>query len=117
VRTIALLYDQARYLPELHAWNRADRLRAMVENTEIIYSIASATRSPGSYTFKWDGKDQHGKFVKAGAYTVFIEVAREHGTYQIIRQELDFSGAAKRVDLAANVEVAAASLDYRKISR
>jgi thiamine biosynthesis lipoprotein ApbE len=117
VRTIALLFDQTRYLPELRAWYRADRLRAMAENTDIAYSVSSATRSPGSYTFKWDGKDQQGKFVKAGTYTVFIEVAREHGTYQIIRQELDFSGAARRVDLPANVEVAAASLDYRKISR
>jgi thiamine biosynthesis lipoprotein ApbE len=117
VRTIALLYDQTRYLPELRAWYRADRLRAMAENTDIVASVASATRSPGSYTFKWDGKDQQGKLVKAGSYTVFIEVAREHGTYQLIRQELDFSGAAKRVDLPPNVEVAAASLDYRKIGR
>jgi thiamine biosynthesis lipoprotein ApbE len=117
VRTIALLYDQTRYLPELRAWYRADRLRAMAENTDIVSSVSSATRSPGSYTFKWDGKDQQGKLVKAGTYTVNLEVAREHGTYQIIRQELDFSGAAKRVELPANVEVAAASLDYRKISR
>jgi thiamine biosynthesis lipoprotein ApbE len=117
VRTIALLYDQSRYLPELRAWYRADRLRAMAENTEIVWSVASATRSPGSYTFKWNGKDQQGKFVKAGTYTVFIEVAREHGTYQLIRQELDFSGTVKRVDLPANIEVATASLDYRKIAR
>ncbi|NOT64073.1 MAG: DUF2271 domain-containing protein, partial [Acidobacteria bacterium] len=47
-------------------------------------------------------------------YTVFIEVAREHGTYQLTRQEMEFRGVAKQVTLAANPEMASASLDYHK---
>jgi thiamine biosynthesis lipoprotein len=116
VRTIALWYQKSRYLPELKAWYRNDRLRATAEGTDIIDSVASATRSPGSYTFKWDGKDQQGKLVKPGPYSVVIEVAREHGTYQIIRQEMDFSGVAKRVVLPGGIEVTEALLDYHRIA-
>ena len=36
-----------------------------------------------------------GKPVKPGKYTVCIEVTREHGTYQVYRQEMDFSGTAQ----------------------
>lgn len=48
---------------------------------------------------KWDGKDNAGKLVKAGKYTVLIEAVREHGTDRILRQEMDFNGAPKQVRL------------------
>jgi hypothetical protein len=54
--------------------------------------------------------------VKAGKYTVCIEAAREHGTYQIIHQEMDFSGTPQQVKLPGNTELSSASLDYRKSS-
>ncbi|HMZ23119.1 MAG TPA: DUF2271 domain-containing protein, partial [Blastocatellia bacterium] len=63
---------------------------------------------------KWDGKDDKGKLVKPGKYTVLIEAAREHGTYQLIRQEMDFSGVPKQINLPGNVEITSASLDYHK---
>lgn len=116
VRTIALWFDKDRWLPDLKAWYRGDRLRAMAEGTEIAGSVSSATRPPGKYTLRWDGKDDKGKAVKPGKYTVCIEAAREHGTYQILRQEMDFSGAPKQVQLPGNTEIAGASLDYRKAS-
>lgn len=77
-------------------------------------SVSSATRPGGKYTLKWDGKDNAGKFVKAGKYTVCIEAAREHGAYQVIRQEVDFNGAPKQLQLPGNQEIASASLDYHK---
>ena len=116
VRTLTVLYRpaEARFLADLRAWYRSDRLRAMAEGTEILGSVSSATRSPGRYTFKWDLKDQQGQMVKPGTYTVSIEAAREHGTYQIIRQAIDFAGSPKQVQLPINgVEISAASLDYR----
>jgi len=119
VRTLTVLYrpNEARFLADLRAWYRGDRLRAMAEGTEIIGSVSSATRSPGRYTFKWDMKDQQGKPVRPGAYTVLIEAAREHGTYQIMRQSMDFSGAPKQVQLPINgIEITAASLDYHQTS-
>jgi hypothetical protein len=117
VRTLTVLYRdrEARYLAELRQWYRADRLRAMAEGTEILSSVSSATRAPGRYTFKWDMKDEQGKVVKPGTYTVCIEAAREHGTYQLMRQPIDVGGADKQVTLPINgIEVTAASIDYRK---
>jgi len=88
---------------------------SLPEGTEILDSVSSATRAPGRYTLTWDGKDNTGKLVKAGPYTMYIEAAREHGTYQIIRQEMDFSGVARKIDLPGNVEIASASLDYHRV--
>jgi len=117
VRTLTVLYrtNEARFLADLRAWYRADRLRALSEGTEILNSVSSATRSPGKYTFKWDLKDHQGTLVKPGTYTVCIEAAREHGTYQIMRQAIDLAGTDKQVSVPVNgIEIAAASLDYHK---
>lgn len=114
VRTVSLWYQKPRWLPDLKAWNRSDRLRATTEGNEVTGSISSATRPPGKYTLKWDGKDNAGKLVKAGKYTVCIEAAREHGTYQLIRQEMEFNETPKLIQLPGNTEIASASLDYRK---
>lgn len=117
VKTLALWYEKPRWLPDLRAWNRADRLRTLAEGTSIVSIVSSATRAPGRYTLAWDGKDQQGKPVKPGLYTVAIEAAREHGTYQIMRQEIDLSGSTpKHIDLVGNLEVSAAALDYRRIA-
>lgn len=114
VRTIALWYQKPRWLPDMKSWSRGERLRSMAEGSDLISSVSSATRPAGKYTVKWDGKDNHGKLVAPGKYTVFIEAAREHGTYQIIRHEMDFRGAAQQINLPGNAEIASASLDYRK---
>ena len=117
VRTLALWYEKPRWLPDLKSWYRDDRLRALAEGTEISHSVSSATRPPGRYTLRWDGKDNKGKLVLAGKYTVCVEAAREHGTYQLMRQDLEFTGVPKQVQLPGNTEVESVSLDYRKVSR
>lgn len=114
LRTLALWYQGARWLPDLRAWSHADHLRAMADGTQIAASVASATRGPGKYTLRWDGKDGGGQAVKPGTYTVVIEVAREHGSHQIMRQEMAFAGQPQHFDLPANLEVKSAALDYRR---
>jgi len=116
VKTIALWYHEDRYLTEMKAWYRSDRVRAMAEGKEIVRSISGATRGPGRYSLKWDGKDNDGKTVKAGKYTVYLEVAREHGTYQLVKQEIEFNGTPRKVEFPANTEVAASSFDYHKLA-
>ena len=66
VRTLALWYQKHRWLPDLRAWYRGDRMRAMAEGSEITPGVSSATRPAGKYTVKWDGKDNAGKLVKPG---------------------------------------------------
>jgi FAD:protein FMN transferase len=114
VRTIALWYEKPRWLPELRAWHHDVFLRASTDRRESKASVSSATRPPGRYTLKWDGKDDTGKFVKEGTYTVNLEAAREHGTYQILRQEMDFTGTPKQIDLKGGTEISAASLNYER---
>jgi hypothetical protein len=89
-------------------------MRAMAEGSDNPKSLTGATRSPGKYTLKWDGKDNAGKPVKPGKYTVFVEATREHGTDQIMRQEFDFNGTPKQVTLPGGLELAGATLDYHK---
>lgn len=114
VRTLALWIEKTRWLPDLKGWYRSDRLRALAENTELTNSVSSATRPPGKYTLQWDLKDQAGQAVKPGRYTLCIEASREHGTYQILRQEVDLSGAAKQFTLTGGTEIESAAIDYRK---
>jgi hypothetical protein len=54
---------------------------------------------------------------KAGRYTVHIKASREHGTYQVSRQEMEFAATAARVQLPGNTEIASITLDYRKGDR
>lgn len=109
VRSLALWYQKPRYLSDLRSWSR------YVQGSKFSPSITSATRSPGKYTLKWDGKDDQGNPLKEGSYFVNIEAAREHGTYQFMRQEMDFSGTPKQVELRGNTEIASATLDYHAI--
>jgi thiamine biosynthesis lipoprotein len=116
VRTIALWYNKDRWLPELRAWYRSDRLRSMAEGSDITHSVSSATRSPGHYTLQWDGKDNQGKPVKPGKYTVYIECAREHGGYDLFHKEIDCNGTPAKMDLPKGNEIASGTLDYHKLA-
>lgn len=113
VRTLTVWYNKPKWLRDLRAWYTAnhDTYNDLAGN---MPSIAGATRSAGKYAIKWDGKDDKGELVKSGKYTINIEVAREHGTYQLITQEIKCAGADKQIELPANTEVATASLSYNK---
>lgn len=114
VRTLALWTQKPRWIADLKQWYRDDQVRNLTEGTDISKTVSSATRPPGRYTLKWDGKDNEGKPVKAGKYTICIEAAREHGGYDIQRQELNFESKPQQVALPAAKELGAVTLDYRK---
>ena len=114
VRTLCLWTQNPRWLPELKQWYRDDQVRNLSEGTDISKTVSSATRPPGHYTLKWDGKDNEGKLVKAGKYTVVVEASREHGTYQIERHEMNFDQQPQQATLPSGKELGAVTLDYRK---
>ncbi len=87
VRQIALWYNKPRWLNEMHSWYAA-YYGNFSAGSNNISSTTSATRAPGKYSLKWDGKDDKGNLVKQGSYTIYIEAAREHGTYQLMSQEI-----------------------------
>ncbi len=105
IRRLALWYRKPRWLPDLREFTSTLREVNMDEN-----SIASATRSAGNYSLIWDGKNDAGDFVPQGIYTVFIESAREHGTYQLIKQAVKCDEKIKNIAIPGNPEIASASL-------
>jgi thiamine biosynthesis lipoprotein ApbE len=112
VRQIALWFNKQKWLNEIRSWYATYYHDFSAGNADLS-STSSATRSPGKYTLKWDGKDDKGNFVKQGTYTLYIEAAREHGTYQLMTQAFD-TKKPQHIDIAGNTEVSSASLDYRK---
>ena len=114
VRTLALWSQKPRWLPELKQWYHDDQIRTLADGTDISKTIASATRPPGAYTLKWDGKDDEGKLVKAGKYTLCVESSREHGGYQLERRTLDLDAQPQQAQIPAGKELGQISFDYRK---
>ena len=114
VRAISLWSEKPRYLDELRNWYR-DYPMVTRFGGELSPSISSATRPPGKYTLRWDGKDDKGNPVKPGKYTILVEAAREHGGYDLMRQEVDFDGKTPvQFTLPAGNEIAGVQLDYGK---
>jgi thiamine biosynthesis lipoprotein len=112
VKTIALWYNKGRWLPDLRDWYRKNG-STLAADPNTFVSITSSTRSPGKYTMKWDGKDEKGVTLKPGKYTVHIEVAREHGGYDLLEQELNCSSADQQFTLKGNSEVGTINLAYK----
>lgn len=119
VRTVVLWLSQGgagpeRWLPDLKRWYRLDDERKQISTIDLVHTISRPTRQPGKYSAVWDGKDDEGKYAPPGEYTVSIEAAREHGTYQIIRKSVTIAEKPFAEDLKGNVEIKSASLAYRR---
>jgi thiamine biosynthesis lipoprotein ApbE len=111
IKTLALWAAKPRWLNELRTYYHDADLAG--RDITALVSLTSATRSAGKYSLRWNGLDEAGKPVPPGKYTVFIEAAREHGTYGIMRQEIDFDGRKpQQFTLPGNTEIAGAALDY-----
>lgn len=107
VRTLALWIERTRWLPDLRRWYRLHR-----GHDDWIDAMSRATRRPGSYELVWDGLDDDGRAIEPGEYVVAIEAAREHGTYQIMRQRVSVGRAAFTHALDGNAEFAGASVSF-----
>jgi thiamine biosynthesis lipoprotein len=121
VRTLVLWIMESKPGPRWHRdlrrWFNSDRYRQLVDDKQLIGTVSSATRPSGKYKTVWDGNDDNGDQCKNGKYTLFIESAREHGTYQLIQSEFQLGGEDFTSELKGNVEISAASLDYRTATR
>ncbi|MFD0940344.1 DUF2271 domain-containing protein [Pedobacter boryungensis] len=113
VRNLALWYNKTKWVPDLKNWYRinGDSFKADKAN---YASVTGATRSPGKYTIKWDGKDDKGNYVAQGKYTIMIETSKEHGTDEIIRQPMELKKSARKATSAGNVEISNVTFDFYK---
>lgn len=106
----------SRWIPELRRWHRGDQARRRVDETKLVATIARPTRPPGKYEVIWDGKDDHGKRLAGGEYTIFLEAAREHGTYQSLSKKVVLADKPFVEGLKGNIEIKSATLEYRRKS-
>ena len=113
VRTLSLWVQTERrgprWIPDLRRWWKDEP-----NHDALLPTVSSATRGAGEYTLVWDGKDDAGKPVVQGKYTVFVEAVREHGTYGLSSKSVDVGGKPFKASLDANTEVEAVTVEYRK---
>ena len=119
VRTLLLWVLQSqkgqRWVPDLRRWHKGDDTRRLVDDKDLLATVSGATRNPGKYSVRWDGKDDHGKVVKPGKYTLCLEAAREHGTYQLMKHPFTLGGDDFAADLKGNEELTGARVEGHRI--
>jgi hypothetical protein len=117
VRTLTLWVNTTgrgpRYIRELRRWFMAARDGEDAGGPDLIATVSSATRLPGQYSLTWNGRDDRGTAVEQGTYKIFIEASREHGTYQLLQQELTLAAKPVSADLPGNDEIGGARVEYR----
>ena len=115
VCTITVWHGSDKYMSDLKSWYLKNRTAYTTDNT-FHTTVSGATRSAGKYTIKWDGKDDKGNALQAGKYTIKIEAAREHGTYQLMRQDFMLNETPQQFTLPENAEIETVTIDYKKKS-
>lgn len=115
VRTLALWFNNYKWLPDLRKWFSKNYDKA--QKFDYMDAVTGATRPAGKHTIIWNGKDDQGQLVQQGKYTVYIEVVRERGTYQLIRQPLELNDQPQRFDLPPGIEVSSATIEYRIVDK
>jgi len=118
IRTLSLWVQTMRrgprWIPDLRRWYRDEQNRAQVEGGDLIYTVSSATREAGKYSLTWDGKNDKGKLVDQGEYTLCVEAACEHGTYQLSTKKFRVGSSPFKAELEGNVEIKGATVEFRK---
>jgi hypothetical protein len=118
IRTVSLWVQTQRrgpkWIPDLRRWFRGEQNRQQTDGGDLVQTVSAATRGAGKYAVSWDGKTDKGKPVTQGDYYVCIEAAREHGTYQLIREKVTFGNKPFKKEFAGNEEIAGASVELAK---
>ncbi|WP_375749567.1 DUF2271 domain-containing protein [Vibrio sp. HN007] len=109
VKTIQLWAGDDEWLKDLRSWwrkvGRYDR--------KLVDGVTSATRPSGEHRFSWDGKDDSGHRLEQGEYTVHIEVVREHGGRNYLRQKVAFNESESSYQLEPTEETGVITINYR----
>ncbi len=117
VRTLAFYADKLRFMPENYIfWGGIGDANGRMSgaNSQLLNSVTKPTRPPGSYSLQWDGKDDAGRPVPQGRYTINIEASREHGGHNMQRIVLDLRAEAASGEAAAQTELGPAKVTYGK---
>ncbi|WP_409438860.1 DUF2271 domain-containing protein [Psychromonas sp. GE-S-Ul-11] len=108
VRTIQLWVGEDEWLKDLRSWWR----KVGRNDRAVVDAVTSATRPVGQYRFSWDGLDQQGKPVEQGNYTFYVEVVREHGGRNYLRQKIQLAEQDFKLTLQPTEETGLINLHY-----
>lgn len=115
VRTIALWAQrQPAWLRQLRHWYRNEMDRQEAEGGNLVRTLTSPTRQPGTYTVLWDGKDNSGAYVDRGSYLVLIETIRQNAGNHIVRQQLEFGSEPFRREVEPYASISNVVIEYRR---
>jgi thiamine biosynthesis lipoprotein ApbE len=109
VRTIAVWGNNPRYTKDLTQWWKFAK-----DDQELVKAVTRATRPPGRYQLVWDGKDDAGKALPQGTYTVRVEVHREHGKHVQQTGKIECGAGPATVTLDRNAETEVTVVEYAK---
>lgn len=105
-----------RWIPELSRWYRGEKNRQNQAGGNLIKTVSSPTRLPGTYQLIWDGFDDKGHLLNQGDYYVCIETAREKGPYHLIRELISLTATEFSSSFNGAAELGNVSVEYRSRS-
>lgn len=117
VRNVSVWANKTRgvsYIDRLRRWIKSLTEYKPQAPTGYFISISSPTREPGKYTVVWDGKDDTKTLVPQGDYYVSLEVARENGPYDLVRQKCTFNNEPFSKKLTGEHDLKEVLLEYGK---
>ncbi|WP_233080174.1 DUF2271 domain-containing protein [Rheinheimera soli] len=101
VRLVEAWLDKPDWIKDLRRfWRKLGR-----SEPQLVDARTGATKGPGSYKVRWDGKDEQGKAVAAGNYVLFVEAAREQGGRNLAKQAFTWDGSAVQIEIKASTEL------------
>jgi hypothetical protein len=116
VRNVSLFYQLQRgdkWLRDLRRWNNAYNRNVAALGADRLDEVTSATRIPGVYNLAWDGRDEAKNLVPHGTYYVCIEAAVEKGSYQLMREPIQLTGAPVTLSPADKGDLQRAKIELR----
>lgn len=109
VRTVSLWLGKDEWHKDLRSWWR----KAGRYAHPWIDGVTGATKPAGKYKFDWNLQDDQQQPIAAGDYVVHIEVVREHGGRDYLKQPITFGQDAVAHHLAPTAETGVITLTYQ----
>ena len=109
VRSLSVWGNSPKYLRDLSDWWKFAQ-----KDNDVVKAVTRATRAPGKYTIVWDGKDDKGKPLPQGTYTMQVEVTREFGRHLSQTGKIECRAETAKTTLEKNAETDATLVEYTK---
>ncbi|WP_028469067.1 DUF2271 domain-containing protein [Neptunomonas japonica] len=104
LQTLALWYDDKKWLKDVRRWWRKAGRYEIAKDSVSFDGVTAATRAPGKYTIKWDGRNKDGELL-SGAHLIYMESVREHGNRTLLKQEVHLGDRPHQYEITAGTEL------------